>query len=388
MKIKIDGRSFIYPDSDIEWFDSLGNIKYQLMSRIVRSRPSKGDKLDPENFDNFNKIELKDKIVWINKVKITEQVIESIVNKDNENMVKIKSGGRWFEYPEDQIESWDADGNIKWSDKVHWKFLRGRPQKGDEFVYIEDRFINNVYETYYKKYRKNKDIESNNLSLSINNNNLILVGPAPTVLDKHDQIESFDYVVRLNDSYKTTGIEKDYGKRTDILYLNGDRTRKLLNDNNKLSFYYNDIISNPFNTKFICCKNNISRNFIKNGVYMSRRKKFDEVYDKVSGYNNCKKGNGFNIALISIMDLLLYNIKSLHVIGLTFYDPEENYYNNNHVMNINNLEKKILMCDPSINKHPQKEQKVFLYNLYLNDERLSFDNKTLYYLTKDIVQKF
>jgi hypothetical protein len=143
MKIKIDGRSFIYPDSDIEWFDSLGNVKYKLMDRIVRSRPNRGDKFEPDNWENFNKTELKDKTVWVSKSRNSHHNNFEIEKKVEvkKDMVKIKSGGKWHEYPDDQIKSWDSEGNIEWSDKIHWKFLRGRPSKGDEFVYDEARFI-------------------------------------------------------------------------------------------------------------------------------------------------------------------------------------------------------------------------------------------------------
>jgi len=55
-------------------------------------------------------------------------------------VVKIRVEDRWYEYPDDQIKSWDSEGNIEWSDKIHWKFLRGRPQKGDEFVYGDSKY--------------------------------------------------------------------------------------------------------------------------------------------------------------------------------------------------------------------------------------------------------
>ncbi len=121
MKIKINGRSFIYPDSDIEWFDSLGNVKYKLMDRIVRSRPKSGDKFEPESWDNFNKTELKDKTVWVSKSRNSHHNNFEIEKKVEvkKDMVRIKSGGKWHEYPDDQIKSWDSEGNIEWSDNIH-----------------------------------------------------------------------------------------------------------------------------------------------------------------------------------------------------------------------------------------------------------------------------
>lgn len=191
MKIKINGRSFIYPDFDIESFDSLGNIKYKLISKIVKSRPSNGDKLQPESYDNFNKIELKDRIVWIqkkdsktseynlendkndkyekNKRSILKNVFSERENHKKNTMVSIKSDGNWYEYPDDQIESWDADGNIKWSDKVHWKFTRNRPKNGDDFIYDDSKsFIklnNNTinYSNIKFDYKKFNEIDRDSL---------------------------------------------------------------------------------------------------------------------------------------------------------------------------------------------------------------------------------
>ena len=191
MKIKINGRSFIYPDSDIEWFDSLGNVKYKLMDRIVRSRPNRGDKFEPDNWENFNKTELKDKTVWVSKSRNSHHNNFEIEKKVEvkKDMVKIKSGRKWHEYPDDQIVSWDSEGNIEWSDKIHWKFLKGRPSKGDEFVYDENNFFEVNKKMNYLPGFKNELHKHNKKEIIFDKEPKILI--ATVIWKRHNIVKLF-----------------------------------------------------------------------------------------------------------------------------------------------------------------------------------------------------
>ncbi len=222
MKIKIDGRSFIYPDSDIEWFDSLGNVKYKLIDRIVRSRPNKGDKFEPESWNNFNKTELKDKTVWISKSRNSNDKNFEIEKKAEvkKDMVKIRVGEKWHEYPGDQIVSWDSEGNIEWSDKIHWKFLRGRPERGDEFVYDESKFIKQDNITISIKFAKFILKLKNFLNIDLDSEISVII-PSKVLLEEKngEKIDNSDFVIRFNQSI-ISDYEEYVGSKTDLLVSN------------------------------------------------------------------------------------------------------------------------------------------------------------------------
>lgn len=231
MKIKIDGRSFIYPDSDIDWFDSLGNVKYKLISRIVKSRPFKGDSLEPESWDNFNRSELNDRVVWVSKNRNSHdnnfEIHKKVENK--KDMVKIKSGTRWYEYPEDQIESWDEDGNIKWSDLVHWKFTRNRPKKGDEFVYDEEKFLEVESNIKNKNKCRFNELFCNFLKIK-KDSKISIVFPSKNILNRKygKEIDSSDFIIRFNQSV-LSGYEEFVGSKTNLLVSNF-QTLKMINE--------------------------------------------------------------------------------------------------------------------------------------------------------------
>jgi hypothetical protein len=219
----------------------------------------------------------------------------------------------------------------------------------------------------------------------LKNKTVILVGPAPTVINRYDYIESFDVVVRLNNSFNTKGLENDIGVRTDLLYLNNFETNKVYNKKILTDKY--KIISD-FNIKYI---------INKKGYSVENLKPLKKDYKKYKKYKNFEKaknsGLGFNIGVLSIMDLLSYDIKSLEVCGFTFYDKSYNVYNENHRIDLIDNKIQIQYEKESINsklieknrKHPQLYQKLFLLELFEDDNRLKFDKETYKYLIRETV---
>ena len=316
MKIKIDGRSFIYPDSDIEWFDSLGNVKYKLIDRIVRSRPNKGDKFDPESWNNFNKTELKDKTVWISKSRNSNDKNFEIEKKAEvkKDMVKIRVGEKWHEYPGDQIKSWDSEGNIEWSDKIHWKFLRGRPSKGDEFVYDESKFIKqdnilinkesidisllkelsyNFEDKYFELYKNKK---------------ICLIGSGD--FKNNINYEKYDIIVGINQIYKT-----DFFEKVDIIYHGISDKDPFFYEN--LNFYSNfkKIILIPRISKNN--KNRVKKIIINN--FNNNKIMFD-----VNIIKNLEDSISTNplSGVTSLTHISRYSPNSIDIYGFNFYEND------------------------------------------------------------------
>ena len=223
-----------------------------------------------------------------------------------------------------------------------------------------------------KKHVKSYNNEFLNVNDYFKNKRVILVGPAPTVKEMRDLINTYDIIVRLNDSFITDGIENDISTKTHVLYLNGHRSRKLYNDDK----YYHKIKEKGYGVELIITKIRVAGN---NSI-MVKRNDIKLKYRNDKYFAQSSEGKGLNLATLAILDLLTYDIESLRVIGITFYSKEVPYYNKNHTKNIDDLDKKIEECDPNTNKHPQLPQRKLLKTVLRNDKRLSFDELSLKYL--------
>jgi hypothetical protein len=131
--------------------------------------------------------------------------------KKDQNTVKIRVESQWFEYPDDQIKSWDSDGNIEWSDKIHWKFLRGRPERGDEFILSDETQFIKHEGCFYNK-NSNSNIIFKLPSQYYKDRKIALIGSGNY---SHDLIDFsiYDIVVGVNQIYKTNILDK-----IDIIY--------------------------------------------------------------------------------------------------------------------------------------------------------------------------
>ena len=137
MKLFIGATQFNVPDENVLFYNENGVVSSNLtMGRVF-------DKMIPDDPNNFKMVDVRGVKHWYNtKYLFNPDVGKKEEIKGNQSVVKIRVEDKWYEYPDDQIVSWDSEGNIEWSDKIHWKFLRGRPQKGDEFIPSdESRFI-------------------------------------------------------------------------------------------------------------------------------------------------------------------------------------------------------------------------------------------------------
>jgi hypothetical protein len=211
--------------------------------------------------------------------------------------------------------------------------------------------------TEYKRFLKNKSV--------------IIVGPAPTVKNQQDFIESFDIVVRINKSFDTTGLENDYGNRTDICYFNTGMTADLFK-HLKLSKSF--LVLKKFQIKWLITKAKLIS--LETPVPILPLSPFNSKFKdfKFSGQQCYLKGmhGTLTMGILAILDLLFYEISNLHVIGFTFYSPEINFYheqfknkgnfkNNSHIHNNSTIKK-------------------WLRDYSKTDDRLSFDEVTKLHL--------
>jgi hypothetical protein len=133
---------------------------------------------------------------------------------------------------------------------------------------------------------------------------VIIVGPAPTIEGRNwgKIIDSYDVVVRINNAVASIkGKEKDYGFRTDINYINR-------------WFYFHKLntIKDIKSIKYLVTLKNTKRSIDKRVL---------ETIIRIPG---------FNMGVVTILDLLKYNIKSLDVCGFSFYSKDISYYTDNY----------------------------------------------------------
>ena len=157
----------------------------------------------------------------------------------------------------------------------------------------------------------------NKLDELIKNKRTIIVGPSPYLLeyDRGKYYDSFDTVIRTNGSlFMEPNMYKNYGSKTDILYINGEFSRKLLEiDINKI--------------KRAIEEKNIKLIVIKGGQV------FKQISEKLKPIINITPLNSLTlINTASLMgNLILYHIlhyqpKNIFITGFDFYYSKNCYF--------------------------------------------------------------
>ena len=178
-------------------------------------------------------------------------------------------------------------------------------------------------------------IENNNLKISdfLENKRVVIVGPALYLKDKNlgNLIDNYDIVIRLNKGHNMIEDKINFGSRTDILYhcVNQDEdnggliTDKIYNEIKYIRFCYPILNAND-ESSFINGNvedfNNINKKFLNKISIINKEK-----YLKLEKNITCRPNTG----IISILDILDYNIKELWITGFTlFKDGYNNKYRN------------------------------------------------------------
>jgi hypothetical protein len=213
--------------------------------------------------------------------------------------------------------------------------------------------INEKYEFLYSHY--------------LNGKNIALVGPAKSLLNFNygEIIDNFDLTVRLN---KSLPLQKKYNKHV------GSKTHILYNSLNTTDFPGENNIHIDFlkenNLNFVCCSYPLIQPFdydIYKFIHHSKYQLPFKYYNEKLHYYNCNlmKTRPFT-GINAICDLLQYNIKSLFITGIDFYNS--NYYKKSIRKN-----EKTLNYNKKNAIHNSNNQIKYLKYLSLMDDRIILD---------------
>jgi len=226
-----------------------------------------------------------------------------------------------------------------------------------EFKDINQLYLNSVIDKRYNEFLKNKSV--------------VIVGPAAYLEDSERGgfFDSFDVVIRLNRSYPVIN-KKCYGSRCDVRYHNMS-----LNLSQGGPLMIEQMIED--NVKFVCSP------FPKHLSYFHHDIKKCELYLKNSNINfHCWADleqfltlhmllqTRPNIGTCAILDLLNYDIKQLHISGITFF-------NDGYTSSYKDRDDDLVPMYQSNNvaNHAQKPQKELIALLARNDNRITLDKE-------------
>lgn len=179
----------------------------------------------------------------------------------------------------------------------------------------------------------------------LKNKHVAVIGPALTLIGKKqgESIDSHDIVVRFNDAFEylpvSPQLAQDIGTKTDVLYCNQVVLRKsIIEKQNNQQEDISSLLDN-WKIKYIICTNNAlnydrighpekdcpkaDRNTVSKILELLEKNKIETgfrlVYDASLLLNRWLQDNFGRTGLVAIVDLLLFEIKSLNIMGMTFY---------------------------------------------------------------------
>ncbi|KKK83953.1 hypothetical protein LCGC14_2788220 [marine sediment metagenome] len=229
-------------------------------------------------------------------------------------------------------------------------------------------------------YVKDNKRNANRYRDFLKNKTVALVGPSWHTKGSNqvNLINSHDVVVRINLGFRVVSnkVKKDIGKRTDILY--SSLARYFFS---KKVFTIKSLIKMSRSISWISCAFPLGRSGglsrlskinqrIKNPipVHVMDRKSFKFVKNEVVGnLPNYKPSTG----ILTIYDLLQYDIKKLYITGINFYNIDsvgkrKSYYSS--------YMDGFLFIDPRKAHHKMKQEIVLMKYLYKKDKRIVCDN--------------
>lgn len=213
----------------------------------------------------------------------------------------------------------------------------------------------------------------------LKNKRVCLVGPSPHLIgeNKGKLIDEYDVIVRLNRSYPIPDYrKKDIGSRTDILYncLNTDIENGGKLDLNAIK---RDVIyiSMPY-PNIPPFSSDISEFIYDNHFHEIPLHIIDtKLYNITSNIMGTRPNTG----VLSIIDILSFNVKELYVTGITFfkggYDPAyRDTIDGIKVIDQKHSEELVLNRMGNYNNHSQEPQINYIKKLYHSDDRFKGDD--------------
>lgn len=235
-----------------------------------------------------------------------------------------------------------------------------------DYNIIKNLFDSAIIEKKYNNYLRNKRV--------------IIVGPAGYLNNKKwlSKINDYDVVVRLNKSYPVDkSLHESISTRTDIWYHNmapGD-----------LPSSGGHIIPKELESNGVKW---VSTHFPRNLSYFEDdiaacERKLQESNVNFHAHSDLEQYITFhsiletrpNLGVGAILDLLSYDIKSLHISGLTFFKGGymEGVPDRDEAAGHGDL---VEMYEKDLVKnHAQKPQKILMKTIFENDSRITIDNE-------------
>ena len=219
---------------------------------------------------------------------------------------------------------------------------------------------NNKNHNKYAKFLKNKRV--------------IIVGPSYHTkgYKKAEFVESYDIVIRMNLGFRVESekVRADIGTKINIWYcsfseyffkhkiITSKVLKKIKKDELKwISFIYSGRRKGGLR---LLNKANKESNI---PIYFVNKSYYDSLYDKT----NRKISSG----MMTIYDLLQFDIKELYIMGISFYNTDfigkkRTYYSG--------YQKNIIYTDPKKIIHNSKVELGLFSNLCNNDNRINYDD--------------
>jgi len=215
---------------------------------------------------------------------------------------------------------------------------------------------------------------------------VIIVGPSPSLEGKGmgEYIDSFDLVVRINKAFPIEkGLESDIGSRTDIhyhcLHTHPACGGPVFYDEMKLE---NVFVSCPYGKYISPFHGDITR-------FENINKKYNlpfhilnsEYYLEIANMLGTRANSG----TLTILDLLCYDVKELHITGFTWFRDgwRKSYKDHCEIFGEKEGKRKREeeLSGEFDGNHIQKPQEDLVREIYLNDNRVFIDD-----VMKDILK--
>ena len=234
----------------------------------------------------------------------------------------------------------------------------------------------------------------------VKDKSIAIVGPSETTIGKKmgELIDSYDIVVRVKSFMYPDEMICDLGKRSDILYTTEARDRVDIQEyktykhphTHKDTYHYEkfDSFDQYSDLEFVVStypqdewfaerytaqlddlrKSGITKcRFVKSESYFNAKKKTD------------RPNSGFS----AILDILSFDIRSLHIFGLDFHRAMYRSNYQNSLYTHETIRNDTLWRDGADSHQPDLQYQYFKYELWKKDERIKPDKSLLEFLEND-----
>lgn len=233
--------------------------------------------------------------------------------------------------------------------------------------------------------------------------NIIIVGPSKSLEGARmgKKIDSKDVIVRLNNSYPIyySGIMRDIGSRTDVLYHTGAidtclRYAANLNKVGRMHVLEKDHLKWYVTKRDHILGSNTDKKFLAifpklNDQYFVGDKKINKIKITNVGIRFMNeldvifKNTDANMSTLAILHLLQYNIKSLEIVGCDFYSSGYNRgYTIYNTIKWDDKSKSLIRVDGKARRKPRKPhnysiQIKFLLDVIENSNKIIIDDSII-----------